>query len=319
MRFYTITISDPVSNAEIRRYSSLDAKGNVMLGALNIEIDAPVYQFALPMGNDTVRVWGISLQEIKDASKYNGKTMRVYAGMSKGLPLANPKQANLLFEGVVNQCFGNWQGVDMTLDFVVVYGIGGSELNPKNLSFNWSQGMTLGTAIKNTLAIAAPNVTCNVAVSDGLVLGQDEPGFYENMVQFAEYVKEVSRHIMGGNYPGVNINFRNNQFYVTDGTTQTAPKPIVFTDLVGQPTWLASNEIQFKTIMRADLNVSDYVTLPQGQVTTAAQSQSQFRNGSILKGNFQIDQIRHVGNFRQPDGNSWVSIFNAHPTAANNV
>jgi hypothetical protein len=318
MRFYTITISDPVSDKVIRKYSSLDEKGNVMLGALNVELDVPIYQFAYPCGDNTIRIWGISLQEIKDSSSYNGKTMRIYAGMSKGLPLANPKQANLIVEGVINQCFGNWQDTNMTLDFVVVYGIGGTELKPNNISLNWTKGMTLGNAVKNALAIAAPKVKCTDITSEDLVLNQDEPGFYENMVQFSQYVQTVSRHIKGGTYPGVNISFRNNQFYVADGTTETTPKKILFTDLVGQPSWIAPNEVVFKTIMRADLNVSDYITLPQTQITTAAQSQSQFRNSSILKGSFQIDRVRHVGNFRQPDGNSWVTIFNVHPASANN-
>lgn len=285
-----------------------------MLGALNIEIDAPVYQFALPMGNDTVRVWGISLQEIKDASNYNKKVMRVYAGMSEGLPLANPAQQGLILEGVINQCFGNWQGTDMTLDFVIVYGIGGTPLEPKNLTLNWQKGLTLGEAVKATLAIAAPSVKCTNTTSANLILNQDEPGFYYNMAQFAEYVKGVSKHIIGGDYPGVNINFRNNEFFITDGTTKTSPKAVVFTDLIGQPTWLNPNEIQFKTVMRADLNLSDFITLPPGQVTTAAQSQSQFRDKSIFQGTFQLDQIRHVGSFRQPDAGSWVTIFNCHPT-----
>lgn len=299
----------------IRQYTSLGTDKKTLLGALQVEWDLPVCQFALPTGNDTLRVWGISLQEIKNASTYNGKLMTVYAGMAPGLPLANTQPpAGIIMEGVINQCFGNWQGTDMTLDFVIVYGIGGTPELPKNIVLNWKKGIPLGAAIQNTLAVAAPGTKCTVTVNPNLILGQDEPGFYENMSQFTEYLNRVSRHIIGGKYPGVNITYRGGQFFVFDNSSPSAPKSILFTDLIGQPAWLGPNEIQFKTVMRSDINVSDYVKLPPGQVTTAAQSQSQFRDGAIINGNFQIDQVRHIGSFRQPDGASWVTVFNGHPT-----
>jgi hypothetical protein len=323
LRFYNIEISDPASGALIRKFSSLDSSGVTMLGALNVELDMPSYPFANPSGNDTLRVWGIPLKENAAASNYNNKLIRVYAGMSKGLPLANPKQQGLILEGIVNQCFGNWQGVDMTLDFIIVYGIGGTELAPKNLVLNWSKGITLGAAVKSTLMVAAQNalgsagppVTVVDNTSSALVLSQDEPGFYENMAQFAGFVRTVSRHINPDpKYPGVNIAFRGNTFYLYDGTTIAAPKAIAFQDLVGQPAWLDFQTVQFKTAMRGDFNVSDYVILPKGQVTTQAQSSSQFRSQSAISGVFQLDMIRHVGNFRQPDANSWVTVFNCHLT-----
>lgn len=62
--------------------------------------------------------------------------------------------------------------------------------------------------------------------------------------------------------------------------------------------------------MRGDLNVSDIVKLPPGQVTTQAQSFSQFRQASAIQGTFMIQKIRHVGNFRQPQGAAWgTDIF----------
>ena len=316
MRFYNIEISDPTSGALIKQYTSLDSSGATMLGALNIELDVPAFQFATPMGNDTIRIWGISLTDIKAASTYNNKILKLYAGMAKGLPLANPKQQGLLLEGVINQCFGNWQGVDMTLDFVVVYGIGGTSIAPKNLVLNWTKGQTLGAAIKAALAVAAPTIACNDFSSPNLVQDKDEPAFYENLAQLSEYAYRKSLSLMKGTYPGLSLALKNGAFFIYDNTTQSAPKAISFTDLIGQPTWLAPNEIQFKTAMRGDIGVNDYITLPPSQITTQAQSFSQYRNGSILQGTFMVDQVRHVGNFRQPDGGSWVTIFNAHPSPA---
>lgn len=316
MRFYNIEISDPTSGALIKQYTSLDSSGTTMLGALQIELDVPVIQFATPMGNGTIRVWGIPITDIKAASTYNNKVLKLYGGMAKGLPLANPKQQGLLLEGIINQCFGNWQGVDMTLDFIVVYGIGGTVVNPQNLVLNWTKGKTLGAAIKSALAVAAPTISCNDSSSPNLVQDRDEPGFYSNLEQLAEYAYRKSRSLLKGNYPGISVVLRNGAFFIYDNTTQTSPKSIAFTDLIGQPAWLAPGEIQFKTAMRGDISVSDYVTLPPSQVTTQAQSYSQYRDGSILQGSFMVDQVRHVGNFRQPDGNSWVTVFNAHPAPA---
>lgn len=315
MRFYNIVITDPVSGAQLRQYTSLDSAGDTQLGALNVELDCPIYQYAIPMGNDAVRVWGIPLEEIKSASAYNNKIMRVYAGMAKGLPLANPKQQGLILEGMIQQCFGNWVGTDMTLDFVIQYGIGGSPLNPKNIVLNWKAGQTLGDAIKAALAVAAPTIACTTTGSSQLVLDHDQPHTASNMMQLAEWVHQVSKSIMGGSYPGLAIVSKNGQFYIYDDTSPTTPKPIAFQDLIGQPAWLAPNLIQFKTAMRGDINTSDYITLPAGQVTTTAQSYSQFRNGSIMQGTFMVELVRHVGNFRQPDGASWVTIFNAHPSS----
>ena len=284
-----------------------------MLGALNVELDMPIYAFANPAGYSSLRIWGIDLKEIVGASYYNKKLIRVTVGMAKGLPLANPKQQGLVLEGIVNQCFGNWQGVDMTLDFIVVYGIGGTEPLPKNIVLNWKRGVTLGAAVKSSLAVAAPKVKCADNTSQSLVLGQDESGFYYNMAQFAAYVREVSRHInTDPNYPGVNISYAGGTFYLYDGTSPKTPKQIVFNDLIGQPAWIAFNVVQFKTAMRGDFTVNDYIKLPGGQVTTQAQSASQFRDSSVISGVFQIQTIRHVGNFRQPDANSWVTIFEAY-------
>ena len=313
MRYYKIEISDPTSGTLLRKWSSQDNAGNTMLGALNVELDMPSYPFANPSGNDTLRIWGIDLKEIVGASYYNNKLIRVTVGMAKGLPLANPKQQGLVIEGIINQCFGNWQGVDMTLDFIIVYGIGGTEPAPKNIVLNWRKGVPLGAAVKSSLAVAAPKVKCVDNTSQSLVLGQDEPGFYYNMAQFATYVREVSRHINPNpKYPGVQVSYRGGTFYLYDGTSPTAPKAIAFNDLIGQPAWISFNVVQFKTAMRGDFNVSDYITLPKGQVTTQAQSASQYSYSSVISGVFQIQTILHVGNFRQPDANSWVTIFEAY-------
>lgn len=311
MRYYAIKLFD-ASGGLVREWASAPGGKNDP-GALNVELDVPVVSFATPMGNAFVRVWGISLREIGQASDLNGKRIEVYAGMSKGLPLANPRQAGLILSGTVLQAFGNWVGTNQTLDMIVTVG-GGSPDDPKNIVLNWKKGTPLATALASTLSTAFPDVKQNIAIDPKVVLAADEVGFYGSMTQFAAYLKEVSRTIIGGTYPGVDVVLKDGTFSAFDGSTPTTPKVIAFNDLIGQPTWIGPLEMQFNAIMRADLSVGDYMTLPRGQVTVTAESLSQYRNASVFQGTFVATLLRHVGNFRNPSGESWITTVNAYPS-----
>ncbi|MES2048848.1 MAG: hypothetical protein V4447_10635 [Pseudomonadota bacterium] len=312
MRYYDIRIIEPSGGKVIKRYSSLLDNGQNNLSALNVELDIPIYRMAEPSGQATLRIWGISLVDIGQAFNLNGKSIQVFAGMSKGLPLANPKQAGLILQGTIQQCFGNWQDTSQTLDFVV-NSIGGSESNPKNFVVNWRKGMTLGEVLRNTLSVAAPTYKITVNTSSMLVLNQDEIGYYETLPQLADWARQASFHIMGSGqgYQGLDIIVKDGEIIVSDGTTRTTPKAIIFTDLIGQPAWNSTQTIQFKTVMRADLNVDDYISLPKGPAVTSAQSYAQYKETSAFKGEFRLTRVRHVGNFRQPVGDSWVTVLDA--------
>jgi hypothetical protein len=86
-------------------------------------------------------------------------------------------------------------------------------------------------------------------------------------------------------------------------------------DFIGQPTWLDPFNVQATFVMRWDLFVSDFITLPKGQNVQAnfsPQNLGQFKNNTTFQGTFQIDGIRHAGNFRQADATGWVTTVNAH-------
>lgn len=303
MRYYRIVIGD-----NLREYTTLDAQGNVIPGALNIELDCPVVTMATPMGAAYLRIWGVSLKDIGRAADFNGQTIAIYAGMSKGLPLANPKQNGLILQGTIQQAFGNWQDVNMTLDFVINASAGTIE-DPANLVLTWRRGQKLADAIRATLALAYPSYTADIAISDKLVLPQDEAGYYQTPVQFAQYIKQVSQMISGGQ--GVDITVRDRAFTVRDGTTASTPKPIVFSDMIGQPTWTGLYTMQFKVVMRADISPQDYIEMPKLQATSTQSSYSQYRQSSAFQGVYQVRSVRHVGSFRQPDANAWVTNIEA--------
>src|SRR6202012_5056198 len=94
VRFYDIVITDPDTGKQVKRFTSY-LNGKTDPGALDIEIDLPVASFAQPMGSSGafVRIWGISLADIGQASNLNGKRISISGGIQKGLPLANPQQS----------------------------------------------------------------------------------------------------------------------------------------------------------------------------------------------------------------------------------
>lgn len=341
MRYYSIVITDPVSGntlvpdpvtrqfkrvasgGNVATYTSLSAGstvttiGGTQQGALKVELDIPTSPFATPQGGSHIKIWGISLTEIGQQSQLNGMNVKISGGMAKGLPLAKPQQSGVLAVGKIFQAFGNWSGVEMTLDLVIIPDAGTSD-DPKNIVFNWKAGQTLANALGTTFSTAFPGMTQNINISSNLVLSSDEPGAYGSLVEFSQYVKRLSQSIIGGDYTGVDIVFNQDQIYVFDGTTQNTPIQIAFEDMIGQPTWIDPATINVALVMRADLAVGKYVQFPQNLVapyvltaTPAAAPNAPSRNKSAFQGTFLVTVVHHFGSSRQQDAASWVTMINA--------
>jgi hypothetical protein len=325
MRYYKIIVSNPKTGAVVRSWTSF-VNGQTIPGALNIEININITQYAFPSGAGWIRIWGVSLADISQAVNFGaaqnsitpGMSLVIYAGMQKGLPLANPAQAGLIFQGTIQQAFGNWIGTNQSIDFIVLPPTG-SPSAPINVISNWLAGMPLATAIANTLTTAFPGLkTPDIQISPNLVLAYDEPGFYGTLTEYAEYVYQRSKDVIGGNYQGVSIQLTQDTFVVRDGTTQQTPKQIAFQDMIGQPTWIEGPVLQVNFVMRADLNLQDWVTLPKAVITsTAAAPTSLINLKPTFQGTCQITQLWHFGNFRQPDAASWVTVANMVPVQYN--
>ena len=345
MRYYRLVITNPQSGEVIvpqgfsgllggASYTSF-VNGQSLPGAWNVELDIPIIGSATPQGLGLVRVWGISRAEIGQANQLGAKAsgqpgmnISISGGMQKGLPLANPAQAGVLFQGSIVQAFGNWIGVDQTLDLVVMPGTSagsqvggiGTLASPKNIVLNWLAGTTLASALKTCLQTAFPNQTVSVNINAGIVRPNDEVGFFPTLEQLSQYALKTSRDIIKTpGYAGVTIlpPAQNNQITVFDGSsTSSAPnvKNINFQDIIGQPTWLRGSVVNLKTVMRADLAPGDRIRLPQTVVTTSSSAPSSLVNQSLVfQGDFSVTSGRHVGNFRQPSADSWVSVFDLAP------
>jgi hypothetical protein len=319
VRYYDIKIFKAGTTTLVKEYTSFPKVGGSNQndpGALNIIFDIYLYTFAKPAGQPMIQIWGVGLDDIAQAANFTGCQIELYAGFQKGLPLNNPKQAGLIMSGTIWQSFANWQGTDMTLDFVV-YGSGATADQDANLSFSWTAGTPLATAIATTLKTAFHNLKQNIQVNPKLVLAHDEIGTYQSLVQLAQTLKPITQDAIGGDYQGVDIVLTPDLITVYDGSTQAAPTVLAFQDMIGQPTWIENQIIQFVCPMRSDLIVPNYIKMPQGllgvpgAVVTTTASQPQARQKSAFNGVFLINQVHHMGNFRQPTGDSWISVFNA--------
>lgn len=308
-------------------FSSQNADGTTNPGALNIELDLPTYAYHTPQGGSIIRLWGVGLAMIGQAANLNGMNFKLSAGMQKGLPLANPAQYGLIAQGSIYQAFGNWEGVDQTLDLIV---------NPTfdleaGIAFVWLPGTSLSSAVQSTLSQAFPtyNTTVNISADLQAPNSAPEAGVYTSLAAFAKRLSELTiaagQSAIGPDYQGVYITIDNQTIDVYDGEGDTAPKnwPLAFQDLIGQPTWIGAAQITFKCVMRADIQLGNTITFPQGVITPyaltsadAAAPNAPSRSKTVFQGQFSIQEVHHYGNFRQPDAQSWNTTYVAAPLSS---
>jgi len=300
-----------------------------------------------------LRVWGIGFEDINQNSlNYMGAEIKVWGGMTKpGLPLANPLERGLLIQGFVWQVFSNWIGKDMGLEFIIK--AGESYNSTPNLSFYWQKGTDLYSAITKTLQQAFPLSSLFVAPNiSSFISPEDQQGVWKNLKEFAQYIVGITKQIknnpnQGGGapgvpipgvnggapsgsvqastdnqYKGVNIYTEKGWLKVMDQDTPVGYQNIDFQDLIGQPTWINNNElgmsVQVKTVMRGDFDINDNFLLPATRFTTQAGAYSV---GSLedlglylsFTGYWEIQRITHIGQFRSPAPEAWVTIFEGIP------
>lgn len=338
MRFYSLSLSNSlgiplqvntsgtfVTGGTGPTFSSLLPNGQYNPGALNVEFDIPVVAQHTPQGNALIRVWGIGLQMIGQgySANLNGGTWSLSAGMSKGLPLANPAQQGVIAHGIIYQAFGNWQGVNQTLDLICAPG---NPIAQFGIQWSWVRGQPLRSALTAALSPAFPlPVVLDVNVSAALYPKSDQKGWYSTLNLFAQYLQKYTQPLgqatigSASVYPGALISFDGTTLHVYDGTPSALGKTVAlaFQDLIGQPTWIGTNQLQFKTVMRGDIDLGDTVTFPTNLVPpyaltsqAAAFPNTPARSKTVFQGAFQINnEIHHFANFRQADGDSWASLF----------
>ena len=344
MRYYDFAISSPTTGAVwiVTKAGSFAqgpsyattftswVNGANNPAAQNFEIDLPVAPYHVPQGKAVLRVWGVGLQQIGQAANLNGQNFKLLAGMKPGLPLTNPanggdqsNQAGLIAQGQIFQAFGNWQGVNQTLDLIVYPGA--SDTN-QDISWNWLKGTQLSSALAQCFKQAFPLYRPTIQIGNIVAPGDDQ-GHYNSLTRLANHVFDMSvkygTATYGDQYPGVNIVLNGDSIIATDSTQVISSTPIElkFQDLIGQPTWIEPNRISFKAVMRHDIQIGSLVKFPAAVISpyvlttdAAAYPNVPARNKSVFQGTFFVNEVHHFGNFRQPDADSWVTAYTAVPT-----
>ncbi|MDR6421270.1 hypothetical protein J2801_003558 [Paraburkholderia phenoliruptrix] len=305
-----MTVTPQGSKTPFRTYTS--HPNNIYdPAALNIEYDALIGPYGTPSGASTVTVYGIPLQDLTQAQQFAGMTLELKAGMRAGLPLVNPAQAGTILQGSIFQSFGNWEGVDQTLDFVVIPGTYTID-NPGNILLDWTAGMSLADALRQTFSVAYPGFNVAINISDDLVQNHDEPHICGTLDQLAQVVGDITEGVFDNR---VTIGIQAGQIIVYDKTYKTGPVQLNFNDFVGQPTWIGSNVIQIKMVSRADLELGQTVRMPDGLQnapgyikTSASAYPSSIKYQTTFKNDFIVNRVRQIGNFRSPDAAQWSTI-----------
>lgn len=319
MRAYIIRITAPElapDAGSVRAlYTSFNPDGSTNGAALKVEFDIPEFAYGDPAGNAYLKISGVNFADIVAANNLNDADITVYAGMAKGLPLANPAQAGVIFKGTVFQCFGNWVGNQSSLE-LICYAKAGTTANPVNIAYRWDKGSPMQDAVTQALKIAYPGAVITGGFDPALVYPETQPFAYQNLSQFGKFVLEASKTIIRAqNYLGAQIVSVPGGFFLFDGTTLPAPKEISFLDLIGQPTWIDAGTMQFRAVLRADLSVGDVVKMPSGSnVINTPNSFTRFRDATAFQGTFMIRNIRHLGDSRQNSAEAWISVIDTYST-----
>ena len=311
MRRYKLVLADSAGNKlTLSSYSDSTKKNDP--GALNIEFDVPLSTAAEASSKAFVRVWGIGINTMAQANRFNNGTIQLYIGMApNGLPLSDPSGYGMAFTGKIFQCFSNWQDINQTLDIVAYPDMGSVDI-VKNLVFTWNAGTSINQAIANTLNTAFPGYPVTFRINNNIVTTHTINGYYQTLQQWCDYIKSKTSALIGGSYLGVDIVLADGAFFVSDATVQASPKVLKVTEFIGQPTFIGYNQINVRTVARTDIRVGSYIKMPTvPNVTTTQQSYSQFKSTIGIQGTYYVTAVRHLGNFRQADANSWVSSIDA--------
>ena len=330
MRSYRIAITpvqptgSNLSTAPIV-YKTQSAAGVDNYSSLRLDLD--VYQTWLhqPASNSRIKLWGVDLNtlgqtaglnpvKIAGTNNYKYATIDISVGMSKGLPYAQPSQfGQIVAKGNILQAFSTWQGTEVGLDIVLAPNSTNPNA-PANITVQWAQGQEMTQSVKQTLQTAYPNIPIYGSFSSGLVLAEGAKGQFTSLTPYATKMNELSRIInKNPTYTGASIAATAQGFFLSDSDiTPTGNTKILFTDVIGNLTWMDIATIQARVTMRGDLNVGDYITFqPNIPVNNVVNNASQYRDNLSFNGTFMINKLHHIGSSRQPNGDSWVTVIDA--------
>lgn len=328
MRFYGVKLTNPAGDVVVFdntsgrfkaapgarfTWTSHDASGNFLPGALDVELDIPALPFGASQGGLAVRIWGVGLPTLAQANDLAGYGIEIQGGMRPPYALNKAAKPGVLAVGQVFQGYGNWEGTEQHLDLVVFSQAADPDLAAA-IPFSWAKNQPLDQAISAALTAAFPTFTVQgVGAVKNIIQDHDEQGYYTNVKAFAEYILDATA---SGTYTGINIRAVGQVFYLYDNTVAATPVEIKFQDLIGQPTWISPSTMSFATVMRADIQLGQAVQMPSGlfppfvlTTPTAAVPNAPSSNRSAFQGTFNVIEAHHFGRFRQPTADAWRTAY----------
>jgi hypothetical protein len=186
------------------------------------------------------------------------------------------------------------------------------------------------------------NLNIDIKVSKYLKINYDEVHRTKSdspLPEFARYLLELTQSVIKSaavdstGYPGVSLakNYDGSVISLYDTVIDEVVdevKPVIksavkkqnenrvelkFTDLIGQPTWINPGVVQLKSVLRTDLNVSHTVLVINfnAQVTVTSKSAWVGKNSLNFSGEYRVNKLRHIGNFKGDDANDWITVIEA--------
>jgi hypothetical protein len=316
MRYYEINITPPANATPGVSFTpfSYTSVGELGDNYSALQVDLDIYQAAAhtpaPLGSITI--YGVSFDDINQTNYLPGALIEVSIGMTAGLPFADPNQIGLIVKGTILQSFGNWQGNNVSLSLIITGGAIDST-ESINLPFAWRKGDTLTKVVTEALQTGYIGSKVTGSFSPDLVAVQDEIAIYDNLKTLAVWANSASKTINSSpNYSGASIVNTSSGFVLYDSLSPQAENTLInYIDLIGNITWLNVATISVKVVMRADLEVGNYISFPALATVINTASFSQYRTKMAFNGVFLITRLRHQGSSRQASADSWVTIIEA--------
>ncbi|QKJ58797.1 hypothetical protein [Serratia fonticola] len=297
--------------------------GNYNSSALQITFDINIIDQDDFSSGAMVTIYGLPLSFIAQAVNLFGAKVKLFAGFVPGLPLTQGSEIGLIFSGEVWSAYANWEGVNQSLN-LIVNPLPYVDINSKpiSISLDGKKGQKLGDVLLPALKTAFQDKEIIINISDKLVLSEDWPTVVTSLSDLSML---LSRHTPGmtgdRNYQGVSLIVQRGAIRIFDSYFIGTKRTVKLKDFVGQPTWLGYNYVSFKFVMNPNISVSDVLVIPpdinKGMTSILSVGDGyQFlnkNNAITFTGEYRVMAVRHIGDFRNPSGEAWVTVVEATP------
>ena len=188
----------------------------------------------------------------------------------------------------------------------------------------------MSSAIRSAITEAYPGYTVKSYLAYDPIAIVDDTHCSPSIFTFRDYIARITSRVAGYSLElnGVDICLDNtgsiiNLYNIFNAPVAANPVQIAFNDLQGQPVYFGPSNntaaVQTALNLRYDLALGGRFAFPT-QVATgyllnqpASGTATLAKNNSALTGTFTITTLRHVGRFRDPHGESWVTIAEGNP------